>query len=275
MVAEVLQIHPDRISMTPADTLVTPFEFGPVGSRGTYAIGSAVIKAAEDARRQLLELAALKLDVSPDELDTADGIIFVKNNPAKTLKWRAMGNDRTILGYGRFDPDFTMCNCMMSFVEIEVDTDTGKVDLIRVVNATDVGKIIDPLGLEGQLNACFGTAGIDSAIFEETIIDRRTGHIVNANMIDYKWRTFSELPTIDNVVLETPFPSHRFHAVGVGEVATSPGPSAVLMAVSNAIGTWMHEYPMTPERVLKALGKKCSSRSNSSNRRNANNGGVK
>jgi len=275
MVAEVLQIHPDRISMTPADTLVTPFEFGPVGSRGTYAIGSAVIKAAEDARRQLLELAALKLDVSPDELDTADGIIFVKNNPAKTLKWRAMGNDRTILGYGRFEPDFTMCNCMMSFVEIEVDTDTGKVDLIRVVNATDVGKIIDPLGLEGQLNACFGTAGIDSAIFEETIIDRRTGHIVNANMIDYKWRTFSELPTIDNVVLETPFPSHRFHAVGVGEVATSPGPSAVLMAVSNAIGTWMHEYPMTPERVLKALGKKCSSRSNSSNRRNANNGGVK
>jgi xanthine dehydrogenase molybdenum-binding subunit len=74
-------------------------------------------------------------------------------------------------------------------------------------------------------------------------------------MIDYKWRTFNELPVIDNVVLETPFPSHRFHAVGVGEIATSPGPSAVLMAVSNAVGTWMHEYPMTPERVLKALNR--------------------
>jgi xanthine dehydrogenase molybdenum-binding subunit len=166
-----------------------------------------------------------------------------------------MGNDRTILGYGRFEPDFTMCNMMMSFVEVEVDTETGKVDLLRIVNATDVGKIMDPLGLEGQLNACFGTAGIDSAVFEETILDRRTGHIVNANMIDYKWRTFSELPKIDNVALETPFPSHRFHAVGAGEIATSPGPSAVLMAVSNAIGTWMHEYPMTPERVLKALEK--------------------
>ncbi|MBN1106322.1 MAG: xanthine dehydrogenase family protein molybdopterin-binding subunit [Deltaproteobacteria bacterium] len=253
MAAEVLQIPLERISMTPADSLVTPFEFGPVGSRGTYAIGSAVINAAEDARRQLLELAAPKLGVSPRELDTADGVIFVKDDPKKTLKWRTMGNDRTILGYGRFEPDFTMCNCMMSFVEVEVDVETGKVDLIRVVNATDVGKIIDPQGLEGQLNACFGTAGIDSAIFEETILDRRTGHIVNANMIDYKWRTFSELPVIDNVVLETPFPSHRFHAVGVGEVATSPGPSAVLMAVSNAVGTWMHEYPMTPDRVLKAL----------------------
>jgi CO/xanthine dehydrogenase Mo-binding subunit len=253
MVAEVLQIPLERISMTPADTLVTPFEFGPVGSRGTYAIGSAVINAAEDARGKLLEMAAPRLGVSPDRLDTADGVIFVKDDPKKTIKWRVMGNDRTILGYGRFEPDFTMCNCMMSFVEVEVDTETGKVDLIRVVNATDVGKIMDPLGLEGQLNACFGTAGIDSAIFEETILDRRTGHIVNANMIDYKWRTFNELPVIDNVVLETPFPSHRFHAVGVGEIATSPGPSAVLMAVSNAVGTWMHEYPMTPDRVLKAL----------------------
>jgi xanthine dehydrogenase molybdenum-binding subunit len=247
--------------MTPADSLVTPFEFGPVGSRGTYAIGSAVINAAEDAKRQILELGARKLGTAPEDLDTADGVIFVKGHPEKNVKWRAMGNDRTILGYGRFDPDFTMCNCMMSFVEVEVDTETGKVDLIRVVNATDVGQIIDPPGLEGQLNGCFGSAGIDSAIFEETILDRRTGHIVNANMIDYKWRTFSELPVIDNVVLETPFPSHRFHAIGVGEVSTSPGPSAVLMAVSNAVGKWLYEYPVTPDRVLKALGKIGSARS--------------
>jgi xanthine dehydrogenase molybdenum-binding subunit len=73
-------------------------------------------------------------------------------------------------------------------------------------------------------------------------------------MIDYKWRTFAELPQIDNVVLETPFPSHRFGAVGVGEVATSPGPSAMLMAISNAVGTWLREYPLTPDKVLRALG---------------------
>jgi xanthine dehydrogenase molybdenum-binding subunit len=255
MAAEVLQIPPERIFMTPADSLVTPFEFGPVGSRGTYAIGSAVINAAEDARRKLLKLAAPKLDVAPEDLDTADGIVFVKDNPQKNIKWRVMGNDRTILGYGRFEPDYTMCNCMMSFVEVEVNTETGKVTLLRVVNATDVGQIIDPLGLEGQLNGCIGSAGIDSAIFEETVLDRRTGHIVNANLIDYKWRTFAELPVIEHVVLETPFPSHRFHAVGVGEVATSPGPSAVLMAVSNAVSTWLYEYPVTPNRVLKALGK--------------------
>jgi CO/xanthine dehydrogenase Mo-binding subunit len=254
--AEVLQIPPERISMSPADTLVTPFEFGPVGSRGTYAISSAVINAAENARKQLLEMAAPKLGASPEDLDTVDGKIFVKKQPEKGLKWSVMGNDRTILGFGRFEPDFTMCNCLMSFVEIEVHTDTGETRLVRVVNATDIGQIIDPVGLEGQLNGCWGSAGIDSALFEETIIDRKTGNILNANLIDYPWRTFKELPDIENVVLETPFPSHRFHAVGIAEITTSPGPSAVLMAASNAIGTWLHQYPVTPDRILKALEEK-------------------
>ncbi len=253
MAAEVLQIPPERVAMSPADTLVTPFEFGPVGSRGTYAIGTAVINAAEDAKRQLLEMAAPKLGVDPNDLDTADGVIFVKNQPDKGIKWRVMGNNRTILGYGRFEQDFTLCNCVMSFVETEVDTETGKVNLLRVVNATDVGQVIDPPGLEGQLNGSLGSAGIDSAIFEETILDRRTGHIVNANMIDYKWRTFSELPEMEHVALETPFPTHRFRAVGVAEITTAPGPSAVLTAVSNAVGAWLHQYPVTPDRVLKAL----------------------
>jgi CO/xanthine dehydrogenase Mo-binding subunit len=255
MVAEVLQIPPDRISMSPADTLVTPFEFGVVGSRGTYAIGSAVINATEDARRQLLELAAPKLGADPRNLDTADGVIFVKGQPDKGIKWRTMGSDRTILGYGRFDPDFTMCNCIMCFVEVEVDIETGKVSLIRAVNTTDVGQIIDPVGLSAQLNSSWGSAGIDSAIFEESVIDRRTGHMLNANLIDYKWRTFAELPVAEYVALETPFPTHRFHAVGVGEIATAPGTTAVLMAVSNAIGTWLYQYPATPDRVLKALSK--------------------
>ena len=255
MVAEVLQLPMERISVSPADSLINPFEYGPFGSRGTYAIGSAAIRAAEDARRQLFELLAPRLGAAPDELETVDGVVFVRDNPERSLKWGAIGYDRTVQGYGRFDPDFTLANCMTTFVEVEVDTETGKVELLSVVNTTDVGQIVDPPGLEGQLNGCLGSSGIDSALFEETILDRSTGHILNANMIDYKWRTFSELPPIDNLVLETPVESHRFKAIGVGEVATSPGPMAILMAVSNAIGVWLHEYPATPDRVLKALGK--------------------
>ncbi len=255
MAAEVLGIAMERISLSPADSLVNPYEFGPVGSRGTYAIGSAVIAAAEDARRQLFELIAPKLGTAPENLETVDGIIYVKDNPGKKMPWKAMSIDRTITGYGRFEPDYTLTNCLMSFIEVEVDTETGKVTLLRVVNTTDIGQIIDPQGLEGQLNGCLGSAGIDTAIFEETILDSKSGQMLNANMIDYKWRTFAELPVIDNVVLETPFPSHRFQAIGVGEVATAPGPSAVLMAVSNAVGVWLHDYPLTPDKILRALGK--------------------
>jgi CO/xanthine dehydrogenase Mo-binding subunit len=255
MVAEVLQLPLDRVTMTPSDTLFNPYEFGPAGSRGTYAIGSAMIAAAEDAKQKLFEIVAPALNAVPEELDTVDGMVFARSNPEKKIPWRTIGADRTVTGLGRFEADYTMSNCMTTFVEVEVDTETGKVDLVHVVNATDVGQIIDPQGLEGQLNGCLGSGGLDSALFEEIVLDRSTGHILNANMIDYKWRTFSELPPIDNVVLETPFSTHKFHAVGTGEVATAPGPTAVLIAVSNAIGTWLHEYPLTPDKILRVLGK--------------------
>jgi len=256
MVAEVLQIPSEQVYIVPQDPSVCPYEFGSVGSRGTFAMGHGVIKAAEDAKRKLFEIAASKLDTIPESLDTRDGIIFVKDNPDKKISWRsAMGVTRTIIGYGRHEPDYSLCNMMMSFVEVEVDTETGKVDLLQVVNATDVGQIIDPPCLENQLNACIGSAATDSAIFEETVLDESNGRMLTANMIDYKWRTFVDLPEIKNVILETPFPSHRFGAVGVGEITTAPGPSAVLMAISNAIGKRIVDYPATPDIILKALGK--------------------
>ena len=256
MAAEVLQIPPEHVYIVLQDPSVSPYEFGSVGSRGTYAMGSGVIKAAEDAKRKLFEIAAPLFNASPDTLDTKDGMIFVKSNPGKSIPWRtAMGVTRTIIGYGRHESEFSLCNMFMSFVEVEVDIETGKVDLLRIVNATDVGQIIDPPSLENQLNSCIGSAAIDSAIFEGIILDESNGRIVNTNMIDYKWRTFTELPKIKNVILETPFPSHRFGAVGVGEITTAPGPSAVLMAISNAIGKRVVDYPATPDKILKALGK--------------------
>ena len=256
MVAEVLKIPFENISIAPTDSLTNPNEFGPAGSRGTYAIGSAVIKAAEDAKRKLFEELAPKLNAVPDELDTENGVVFVKNTPNKKIPWRGIGFDRTITGFGVFEQDFTLANCMVTFVEVETNMETGQTRLKNIVNATDIGKIIDPPGLEGQLNGCLGSAGIDSALIEETVIDPNTGHILNANLLDYKWRTSMDLPEIDHVILETPFDSHRFHAVGIGEITTSPGPSAILMAVSNAVEKWLYEYPVTPERLLKVIKEK-------------------
>jgi xanthine dehydrogenase molybdenum-binding subunit len=219
-------------------------------------VGSAAINAAEDAKQKLLKLAAPKLNTSPENLDTKDGIIYIKGQPDRQITWRkAIGVTTTILGYGRFEPDFSLCNFMMTFVEVEVDTETGKAELLNVVNATDVGQIIDPLCLGNQLNGCLGAAGIDTALIEETVLDEANGRILSANLLDYKWRIFPDLPVINNVILESHMPSHRFGAVGVGEIATSPGPAAVLMAISNAIGTKLYSYPATPDKILKALGK--------------------
>ncbi|MEM0487847.1 MAG: xanthine dehydrogenase family protein molybdopterin-binding subunit [Candidatus Bathyarchaeia archaeon] len=252
-VAEILKLPMERIKLAPADSAFTPYVGPAGGSRGTYAIGSAIIKAAQDARLKLLARFSLLLGVPLSELDTENGEIFLKREPFKRWPWKAMGSDWTIVGFGRFEPDYTLCNCMITFVEVEVDTETGYLVLRRIVNATDVGKIIDPLGLEAQMNGCLGSAGIDSALFEETVIDRKTGRVLNNNLIDYKWRTFHDLPEIINVVLETPFPSHCFGAVGVGEITTSPGPSAVLMAVSNAISRWINTYPLSPSLLLNLI----------------------
>jgi len=257
MAAEVMKLPLEKVYMSPPDTQVNPFEFGLMGSRGTYAVGSAVIAAAEDARKKLLQTAAPVFKAAPEHLDTEGGVVYQIGRPEKRIPWhRITGLTRTITGEGRFDPDYSLCNFLMTFVEVEVDTETGAAELVHVVNATDCGRIISPMTLEGQLHGALGAAGLDTALFEETILDEKTGRMLNGNMVDYKWRTFSDLPEFANVILETPAPSHRFGAVGVGEIATSPGPSAVLMAVYNAIGTRIMDYPLTSDKILKALGRK-------------------
>jgi xanthine dehydrogenase molybdenum-binding subunit len=256
MAAEVLQLPIERVNMTPPDTLVNPFDFGLVGSRGTYAVGSAIIGAAEDAVQKLYALAAPKLDAVPAELETIDGRIFVRGNPGRAISWsKAIGIMHTLTGFGTYEADYSVPNFIILFVEAEVDTGTGMVKIRKVVTATDVGQIIDPPSLQGQLYGALGSAGLDTAVFEETIIDRNSGHMLSMNMADYKWRTFADLPEFQNVILETPFPTHRFKAIGVGEVATAPAPGAVLMAVSNAVGKHLHHYPLTPDRILEALGR--------------------
>jgi xanthine dehydrogenase molybdenum-binding subunit len=172
------------------------------------------------------------------------------------MSWsKAIGIMHTVTGFGAYRADYSVPNFIILFVEVEVDTGSGAVKVRKVLTATDVGQIIDPPSLQGQLYGALGSAGLDTAVFEETVIDRNSGHMLNMNMTDYKWRTFNDLPEFENVILETPFPTHRFKAIGVGEVATSPGPGAVLMAVSNAVGIHLHHYPLTPDRILEALGR--------------------
>jgi len=119
-----------------------------------------------------------------------------------------------------------------------------------------VGQVIDSQNLTNQMHGALGSAGLDSALFEETILDKKSGRILNPNMVDYKWRTFMELPDFGTAIEETPMDSHQFKAIGVGEIVTSPGPPAVLMAVSNAVGRNFNKYPLTPDMILDAFRSK-------------------
>lgn len=256
MVAEVLNIPFENVKIVPSDTLVNPHEFGLVGSRGTLTAGTAVTRAAEDARKQLLELAAEKFSVSPDQLDTENGFVFIKDKPYKRMPWVAVIPwSTTITGIGRYKEKFATPNFCILFMEVEVDLDTGHTRILDVAGGTDVGQIIDPATLEMQFHGGFGSAAIDTGFFDEHVLDTRTGRMMTGNMVDYKWRLFNEFPTYSTTVLESQFDISRFRAVGFGEISGAPGPAAAMMAISNAIGKEFLEYPATPAAILKALGK--------------------
>ncbi|MDR1509281.1 MAG: xanthine dehydrogenase family protein molybdopterin-binding subunit [Synergistaceae bacterium] len=254
--AEVLNIPLEKVifPMT-VDTEKTPFDMGVCGSRCTLTTGTAVTRAAEDARRQLLNAASRKLHASPDDLDTRDGYVFYKNRPGVHFTWDAFIEHfgEQITGIGKYSADYSKSNFSIFFAEVEVDLDTGFTKLVKITSGTDVGQIIDPATLEMQAHGGFGAAAIDTGILDESVLDSSTGHTMTSNMIDYKWRTFNDFPPFDFVALESLPEISRFKAVGFGEISGAAGPAAIMMAISNAIGRDFCHYPATPESVLKAL----------------------
>lgn len=255
MAGQIFQVPMTSVTITPPDTLVNPHEFTTGGSRGTRTMGTAVVRAAEDCKRQLIEMAAEKFNYEVDNLDTEDGFVYQKNNPKHRWSWaEILPKAYAITGFGRYLEDFQIPSCFVIFVEVEVDTETGIVKMIDVAGGSDVGQIIDPKALEMQYHGGFGSAGTDTAIFEESVLDKSTGRLLTGNLIDYKWRTFNEFPPYKTLTLESNFSTGN-GAVGLGEITGSPGPAAIMMAISNAIGKDYCHYPATPASILAALGK--------------------
>ncbi len=256
-VAEVMKVPFDGVQVVAADTHGTPYDAGLIGSRGTITMGTACIRAANDARGKLLARASGMLHVPVEALDTEDFMVFIKDKPDVRLPWIAVCGtpEMTITGEGVYQQNFDKPNFAMYFAEVEVNLETGEAKLVYALEGTDVGQIVDATNIKMQAEGSFGAAGADTALFEEMVMDKHTGRFVNGNMIDYKWRTFNEFPPFDALIMESQFDSESFHAIGFGEISGSPAPSAILMAVSNAIGVEVTHYPATPDVILRALGK--------------------
>lgn len=257
--AEMLNLPLESVKVTPPDSLIGPWEWGSTGARSTYAMGTAVSTAAEEARQKLFKRAAPILNAKPEELGTRDGMVYVKGGRGEKLPWIAViGWQGVVIGEGHFPGRYNLPTYQIHFVEVEIDVETGRVQPINFVSSTDCGQIIDPLMIQGQMQGF--VPGLDLALMEESIMDKSKGYILNPNMIDYKWRTFLDLPNFQSVILETPVdnanPKCPFNARGIGEIALAPAGPAVLMALYNAIGKRFFEYPVTPDKILNALGKR-------------------
>jgi len=273
--AETLGISVDCIRFISADTEATPYDEGTGASRLTYIVGHAVKEACEKAREVLLYAASRKLNISdPRKLYVKNGYIYLDTFPSIniSIKEAAWASEREygfpILGtatYGTIssDSDESTGQCRnfekhiyaTQIAEVEVDTETGEVDIIKFVAVHDCGRAINPMFVEGQIQGGV-MMGIGYTFFEEMFEDNNTGELLNDSFSDYHLPTAKDLPgemIVDYV--EVPDKDGPYGALGVGEPTTCPVAPAIVNAVFDAIGIRITELPMTPERVLKAIKK--------------------
>ncbi|HHY94865.1 MAG TPA: xanthine dehydrogenase family protein molybdopterin-binding subunit [Firmicutes bacterium] len=275
--AEVLGVPPDRVRVVPfVDTEFSPYEWQTVASHTTWAVGKAVMLAAQDALEQAVAVAANLLDVRPDDLVAGGGRLFVKDNPENgvALADLAVGYAHPdgraasdpIIGRATFaprdiqhpDPETGQGNCAASWTfgcqgaEVEVDTQTGEILVRKLITAIDAGRIINPSLARGQVVGAMVQAM--GAALSEHLIYSRAGKMRNATLTDYKIPTALDIPDEFRVIfIETPDASGPYAARGLGEhgaVAVAP---AVANAVSGAAGIEFLELPMTAERVIELL----------------------
>ncbi len=252
MAAEELNVPLEMVQVTPSDSISVPYDWGSTGSRSTYAMGSSVLMAARSAKAQLFQKASRILQCPPEALETKDGLISIKGHPEACIPWiAAIGFNQCITGVGEFPGAYNVAIHQAQYIEIEVDKETGKTTVLEQICSTNCGRVVNPTALKGQLDGYF--PGIDLALKEETVWDDE-GRILTANMIDYKTRTWNEMPRHRNVVLETqPEADAPFGAFGGGEPSLAPGIPAITLALYNATGVWFNNYPVTPNVILDAL----------------------
>ncbi len=272
IVAEELGVPLDTVNLVQADTDVRPWDVGVHASRTTFIAGNAAMLAAREAKQQILAAAAELLKTPEERLIIRNGVISVQDDPEKSLSlskvvrslhFRKGGH--VVVGNYYYDPPTNhqdkewRGNLSATYgfgahaVEVEVDEETGVVKVKKVAAAHDIGRVINPIGAEGQVEG--GVAmGIGYALTEQMQLDH--GRILNPNFTDYKIPTTVDMPEVVPIFVETDDPEGPFGAKGMGEMTMVPTPAAIANAIYQAIGVRIRSLPITPEKVLKALAEK-------------------
>lgn len=267
--AETLGIPVEQVAMVTGDTERTPLEVGTVASRVTYIAGNAILRAATEARRLLRDAAADLLEIAPEDLELREGAFAVRGSPerrvtvAEAARRSEIGLGRPVIGSGSYNPDSTMLDPKTGqgkpyetyvfgsqVAEVEVDTETGEVQVLRVVAAYDCGTVVNPALAEGQVMGGIHM-GLGFALTEEMVFT--DGRVYNDSFRDYILPTSVEMPPVDLQFLNEPDPLGPYGALGIGEPALLPTAPAIINAIADATGAQIDSLPATPERVWRAL----------------------
>jgi len=271
MAAEIMGVDPETIRLTTADTDTTFPCMGTFGSRVTFCAGNAVTQAANGLKQQVWANAAEMLEANSEDLEAKDRKIFVKGSPSKAVSYAEVGaasfykKKEPLVAHGYYNgPEVSEDFDPISYrgypspalvfathiAEVEVDPGTGRVDVIDFVAAHDVGKAINPLLVEGQIEG--GVAqGIGWALTEG--LKFKDGGIMNPNFHDYKILTIKDITKINPILIETIDPNGPFGAKGIGECAMVPTAPAIINAIYDAVGVRIKDLPATPEKVFKGI----------------------
>ena len=255
--AETLGIGLDSIHVYAADTDLVPYDVGAYASSITYVSGNAVRRAAEEARDLVLAVASRRLDTPVSRLHCGDG--RVRSDSGQSLSMQeiadlAMHREMTqIIGRASFCIRDSPAPFSAQFAEVEVDTETGRVRVLRFVSAVDCGTAINPALVEGQIEGAV-SMGIGYALSEEMLYDA-DGRLLNPNLVDYKLVHADDMPAMQTLLVASYEPTGPFGAKSVAEVPTNGPAPAIANAIRHATGLRLTQLPMTPDRVLRALGK--------------------
>ena len=275
--ADELGVPLEAITVNNFDTDIAPMSTGTFASRVTFMDGNAVIRAAGDLKKKIKEWAADVMEANPDDIEMMDNKVFVKGVPSKAktmaevgpeVNWGGqflVGTGAFIPGAGQeFDPETGKMTAVASLAygacvaEVEVDMETGVVEVLKLVQVYEIGKAINPLLCRGQINGG-AMMGIGFALSEDFTPNYPEMNYVPDNLTDYVVTTAADMPK-EMVwdIVEVPHPDGPRGAKGFSEMTASAAPPAILSAIHDATGIRITDYPATPERILKALTEKKS-----------------
>ena len=250
--AEAMGVPYDAVAVTTGDTDVTTDTGVPGGSRGTTSAGLAVMAAAGDVKNQLLDLAVESLKKKKEDLDVVDGQIIVRGeNIRVSLREILAKSPNPIVGRGSGRPpqNVALLTFAAHFAEVAVDTLTGKVEVLRLIAAHDVGRAINLLGCENQIEGG-AIMGMGFGLMERQYLDGQTGICLNPNMVDFKIPSILDVPIIEPIIVEPEDPYGPFGAKGVGEPPYSLPAPAIANAIYNAVGIRCNEIPINIRSIL-------------------------